>query len=346
MAEPCGDDRPNRLGECEVCGSGNAQYKCPRCEVKTCCLSCVKIHKKELKCGGDREKTAFIPMAKFDSLAVLSDYRFLEDISKTVDNCKRNPLKRFTRYNNPLPPHLYRLKTEAMKRKTRIQFLPQHFTRRRENTTFLHFASHIIYWKVEFVFPQAGNIKIIEGKCDEDDRLSTILSKYIEFENCPDLYKSHLKFYHSCGLAGLEVLLQAENVTPSPSFFVFDMHSTLKENLENRLVIEHPVLYIIQKSHKGEYNILDLDLELQVEHKEKMTGFKPFHYYDTISYSNDNNTTYAKAAASIHSSANELRKYFGFVDESNDLRNKSEPQVISKKKRQFNIPQYDDLVKQ
>jgi len=43
-----------------------AKYCCPRCEVKTCSLSCVNIHKKELECDGKKYKTGFIKLEKFN----------------------------------------------------------------------------------------------------------------------------------------------------------------------------------------------------------------------------------------------------------------------------------------
>lgn len=54
------------LGSCEVCNNDLAKYCCPRCEVKTCCLACVNIHKKELDCDGKKYKTGFKKLEKFN----------------------------------------------------------------------------------------------------------------------------------------------------------------------------------------------------------------------------------------------------------------------------------------
>jgi len=61
-----------RLEHCEVCGAEKAKYTCPKCEVRTCCLTCVNIHKKELDCDGIRNGTKFIPMKSFTDLDLLS----------------------------------------------------------------------------------------------------------------------------------------------------------------------------------------------------------------------------------------------------------------------------------
>lgn len=54
------------LGDCEVCSNSTAKYCCPRCEVKTCSLTCVNIHKKELECDGKKYKTGFKRLEKFN----------------------------------------------------------------------------------------------------------------------------------------------------------------------------------------------------------------------------------------------------------------------------------------
>lgn len=54
------------LGDCEVCNNNAAKYCCPRCEVKTCSLLCVNIHKKELECDGKKYKTGFKKLDKFN----------------------------------------------------------------------------------------------------------------------------------------------------------------------------------------------------------------------------------------------------------------------------------------
>lgn len=361
----CCDEKYNRLGNCEVCGNENAQYTCPRCEIKTCSLNCVKIHKKELDCSGDRDKVGFVPMSKFNNLTLLSDYRLLEDVSRTVDNCKRNPLKKYTRFNKPLPPHLYKLRREALSRKTTLQFLPQHFTRHQNNTTYLHFETKIIHWKIQLIFYHADNLNVVIDKCNENDRLSTILSNYVDFDKCPDAERKILKYYHSTGLPGLEVLLKAENVIQQPSFFQLDVHSSLKENFEDKIIIEYPILYVIFKSHKDEFRILDPDmkvecnLETTVTNKKFNNSFMPFTYFDTVTYSKPM-CEGDKAVQSINSCAAELRKYFTGCDKSDDDddvnensnggdgdgdddNKNNEPSV--KKSNKINIPFYDNLIK-
>ena len=66
--------------------------------------------------------------------------RFLEEVEHKLDDGFRHPLRKFIKRRNDelknnLPPHLKRLKSEAWKRATTIEFQPQHFSRHQDNST-------------------------------------------------------------------------------------------------------------------------------------------------------------------------------------------------------------------
>lgn len=86
-----------------MCGATEAKYTCPRCEVKTCSLKCVVIHKKELECDGIRDRTKFVRKKDFSDTDLLSDYRLLEECARFVYGVKRDEKKRFTRIDKDLP---------------------------------------------------------------------------------------------------------------------------------------------------------------------------------------------------------------------------------------------------
>lgn len=80
-----------------------AIYTCPKCEVKTCSIKCVKIHKEELDCSGIRDRTKFIRMQDFTDSDLYSDYRLLEECARFVYSVKRNEKKKFSRIDKDLP---------------------------------------------------------------------------------------------------------------------------------------------------------------------------------------------------------------------------------------------------
>lgn len=278
------EDTPVKIENCEVCAANPFKYTCPRCEVKTCCLKCVTIHKQELSCNGQRDCTTFVPMSKFDNLKLLSDYRFLEDIDRAVTNSQRNPLKHNTRHQRSLPPKLWSLKTAASKRQIDLLFLPQHFSRHKANQSVFVRSAQEIHWKLDFIFPQGEMIKISET-VSEKTKLATVLEKYLDPARCPDVYKQYLRFYHAAGLSDVEILLKAERCKNHQSVYLLDLSLDVNENLCKKTIIENPIIYVIRKAYKDEFVILDEDAE-----KEELTSgtkagffgdFTPFHFFDS-----------------------------------------------------------------
>lgn len=50
---------------CQECKKVEWKYKCPRCELRSCGLACVKAHKARTECSGKRDRTGFVPLAQF-----------------------------------------------------------------------------------------------------------------------------------------------------------------------------------------------------------------------------------------------------------------------------------------
>ena len=98
-----------------MCENEEGKYKCPRCEVVTCSLTCVNQHKVgpggSVGCDGVRNKTKYIPLNQFTELDVISDYKLLESATKCVESYARDKLKGITQLNpkgrmQPLPHFL------------------------------------------------------------------------------------------------------------------------------------------------------------------------------------------------------------------------------------------------
>ncbi|XP_017755625.1 PREDICTED: box C/D snoRNA protein 1 [Eufriesea mexicana] len=335
----------DKIENCEVCNASKAKYTCPKCEVRTCCLQCVNIHKKELNCDGIRDRTKFIPLKSFTDLDVLSDYRLLEQVGRTVEQLKRDPFKRCTRQIS-LPMHLHKLKTAAFKRKVVLQFMPQHFSKHKNNTTYLNWKSNELYWRIEWIFPQAECTKWITERVLESTRLSLLLEEILDpiksVENKSDIEELNLRmclneklqFYQAAGLSGVKVLLKAEKVVKSDlKFYELDITLSLKENLENKVIIEFPVIYVTLKDHSYMYEIVDTD-------DEDISNTK---------YS-DNNSIGSRRKKRIYNGTVKEKKnlpvnYFF----NSEFSESEEEKLIDDRKNEcsssFNIPSYDELVK-
>ncbi|KAF9088978.1 Box C/D snoRNA protein 1 [Mortierella sp. AD031] len=78
---------------CEVCGVVAAKYKCPGCFCQTCSLACSKQHKLDTTCSGVRSRIHFVERKQYTEQDMMSDYNFLEEVGRTVDNAARENVK-------------------------------------------------------------------------------------------------------------------------------------------------------------------------------------------------------------------------------------------------------------
>lgn len=208
-------------------------------------------------------------MKKMTNLDYLSDYNFLEECTRFVEDRKRDKIKRFTRYNKNLPGPLFKLRCAANERKTTLRFLLQNFTKHNLNTSYYNGKEKIIYWRVEWIFTNAGNLKYVDDCCNENLKISELLGKYLEANESMDTtLKKNLEYYQSRGLAGVKVLLKAEGVKKCKNrFFPLDCKISLKENLAKRTLVEFPTIYIIFDDIIKEFDVIDTDDDIEAETK-------------------------------------------------------------------------------
>ncbi|XP_049543850.1 box C/D snoRNA protein 1 [Anopheles darlingi] len=251
-----------RLGMCEACNANLAKYKCPRCEVRTCCLSCLNLHKRELKCNGIRDRTKYIPLVKMTKMDIMNDYYFLEECTRFVEDQKRDNKKRFTAYDKQLPAHLFRLRNAANERNISLRFLVKSFTKRHKNTTQLDFRSSTIFWRVEWCFPNGKDaITFVDEKINENIKLYEVVSKYLEPDGLDtNPGKARLEQYHAAGIKGVELLLKAEGIRQCRNrFFPLNLNDSFRENLAGKTIVEYPEIYVVLKSQLDAFNIVESD---------------------------------------------------------------------------------------
>jgi hypothetical protein len=74
---------------CNECPDGTAIYQCPKCNHRTCSMSCCQRHKQRTGCNGKRNRTPFQRLEEMNDTTLRNDYFFLEDVIRTVDGGKR-----------------------------------------------------------------------------------------------------------------------------------------------------------------------------------------------------------------------------------------------------------------
>lgn len=232
-----------------MCGRQEARYACPKCEVKTCAVACVQIHKRELNCDGIRDRTKYMPLSAMTEREFMSDYCFLEECTRYAENRKRDHNKRYTHQQRQLPVPLYRMRTEALKRQIRLQFLLPNFSRHKQNSTYLNWKLHRFFWHIEWLFTHADSetpTRFVDSRCDEDESLSTLLQKYLDLQETTALeQRKQLQHHQSAGIGQLTLWLRAEGVKRSGSrCYALAAHKSLRDNLGGKTIIEFPTIYV------------------------------------------------------------------------------------------------------
>ncbi|KAH8387888.1 hypothetical protein KR093_010164 [Drosophila rubida] len=244
----------SRLGCCEVCAKNAACYACPKCEVKTCSLPCVQIHKRELNCDGIRDRTKFLPLSAMTERDFMSDYCFLEEATRYADTRKKDKSKRYTHQQCQLPVPLHRMRSAAGKRNIRLQFLLPHFTRRKNNSTFLNWRQQRFYWHLEWLFVGGGTdvARFVATRCDEQQTLAQLLDQYLNVEQQEVALeqRKQLQQHQLAGIGQLTLWLRAEGVRRSGSrCYALEAHKTLSENLAGKTIVEFPSIYVSYEQH-------------------------------------------------------------------------------------------------
>ena len=95
---------------------------------------------------------------------------------------------------------------QAAQRSIKLRFLLHNFTRHKQNTSHYNSKTKKIYWRVEWVFVNAGNLKYVDESCDETVPVHKLLDKYLNSKS-PEPVPQHkvLEYYQSVGAFGLTV---------------------------------------------------------------------------------------------------------------------------------------------
>ncbi|XP_017065179.1 box C/D snoRNA protein 1 [Drosophila eugracilis] len=273
-----------RLGICEVCAAKEARYACPKCEVKTCSLPCVQIHKKELNCDGQRDRTKFVPLSEMTSREFMSDYCFLEECTRYAENRKTDQCKRFTHDQRNLPVAQHRMRTAAKRRNIDLRLQLANFSRHKENTTYLNWKLGRFYWRVEWLFaniPIEMNhskdvVRFVDDRCDEEVTLSDLILKYVDLkeETARDNRKV-LANHQTAGIGQLYFWLRAEGVRRSSTrCYPLEADKKLGDNLVGKTIVEFPTIFVTYESKPpGGHEAIDSSEELEEE--EELPVKKP-----------------------------------------------------------------------
>jgi len=241
------------LGDCMVCCSAIAKYKCPACETQSCSVNCSTQHKLSTECDGVRSKTKFQRISNMNDFTVLNDYRLIEDATSFVTSVKTNFKMNYTQIGTDMPHHMRKMKKACQYRRINIRFQPQIFERHEQNTSYYDWGAKNIYWRIKWIFPQADQ-EYNDDKVDEKMRVGKCVQKYFRDES----YSNDLMWYHAAGMRGVTLLLHANGLrTNRKKYYSLDMSTSLRANLANTCILEYLHISVILNNHMQLYDVID-----------------------------------------------------------------------------------------
>ena len=71
---------------CSICHISLPKYRCPRCKIRTCSVSCITKHKSWNDCTGERDPTVYVKPSRLRTAAGIDhDYNFLHGIEHSLE---------------------------------------------------------------------------------------------------------------------------------------------------------------------------------------------------------------------------------------------------------------------
>ncbi|XP_059142805.1 box C/D snoRNA protein 1-like [Physella acuta] len=233
---------------CEMCQVVAAKYTCPGCELRTCSLSCVKQHKTQLGCSGERNKAAFVDMSQYSDGHMLNDYRFLEDASRKLYSNKMPAEHRYKHYGSPYPNKRCKLlMTAAYKRGVKVHMVAPMLSKHKTNTSFYTIKTDKIVWHIEWNFV-ASKTLVKDEKVPEDTPLMDAAKKFVNFVEHPELRKP-LEEYKKENLERSRFLLRVDGLPANRTrYFELKPDLSIAGNLKGHCLTEFPSIAVLPPS--------------------------------------------------------------------------------------------------
>ncbi|XP_021367264.1 box C/D snoRNA protein 1-like [Mizuhopecten yessoensis] len=241
------------MKKCEICSANVAKYKCPGCLAQTCSLPCVKRHKADMGCNGQRKKTNFVTKKDYTDGNLLNDYRFLEETNRKVDSTQRDRLKQ--RSNKP--NFLIKLVKEARKRGINLKIMPYPMAKRKHNMTMYQHKLQTIFWNVQWLFPQS-KAKFTSKRLSEHLTLEELLKVFVHPTESDPVKRHALKVYGQKGLQNCRLFMKVEERPANDvRFHELCLKKSLQKNLVGKCIVEYPTIHVVLEDHCQHYSVLD-----------------------------------------------------------------------------------------
>lgn len=145
------DSEKQQILNCHICKQAEAKYKCPKCQVRTCCLICVKEHKKRYRCNGTKDKFNIKSSKDFGEKDFRKDLRFLNEMINFTNSSSKLAFnviedEEFDKKHKNLR------KLSKKFRNLNLERCPPKFSRFKENKSYCDSKLKKFYWTIRFNF--------------------------------------------------------------------------------------------------------------------------------------------------------------------------------------------------
>ncbi|KAJ3117528.1 hypothetical protein HK100_000808 [Physocladia obscura] len=226
-------------------------YKCPACDAKSCSVLCVRAHKKATNCTGQRNKTAYVSLQKYNESTMANDFVFLEDAARLADNAARGIVTatggggRYAYQHTAKEMHFLKA---CRNRRIAVHFMPKGMSRHDINKSYFHLKSQKVMWTVEWVFIAEKTKQVTFVQHDSVPDTSTfqdLTSTLLDSNVSPIPPKLLIQLSKLIGLKNLNIYLRRENFPANqPRYYSMDIDGTVKAGLGEKDVVEYPTFLI------------------------------------------------------------------------------------------------------
>ncbi|KAH3673275.1 hypothetical protein WICMUC_003734 [Wickerhamomyces mucosus] len=245
----------NISNQCQICLENPFKYRCPKCQTKSCSLTCVKIHKEQTQCDGKLNNTEFIKRQDFEKceLLVQRDYNFLTNLNRTITISKQDVRTKHKKilmnyngnYNiqsnkrfqkNPISQNFEKSNERIIiRRGVNVKLLPKGMSRSSMNKSSWDKKKDTFVWTIEFIYLESEtgkeiirfyNYRVAENTILKDCLPSKIKDMFKPDEDMVFFFKmintsvKSPKLKHWTNDKPLGILLKDETVIEFPTVIV------------------------------------------------------------------------------------------------------------------------------
>ena len=201
---------------CQCCQIKDSKYTCPACQVKTCSLECVKLHKSISGCTGKSSNLKFISKEELTEKDLLKDYVFLQEGFRIKESSNRSSSLSKSMHHHPLIK-------QCQQRQIELKLMPKGMKKHTHNQTkYIHQTKLIslISWNVQVELLDSQIHVLIHNRL-ETNSLSEIIQIALKSFKKDHKYKEEMKELDSVSLEALFIYMKRNGVAVRDPFRIF-----------------------------------------------------------------------------------------------------------------------------